>query len=371
MSSNNNNNNAEGQPPPAKRQRRSLGASDRVVLDVGGTKFITSASTLTSNSAYFASLLSDNWIEPDNGEDEIFIDQDPVPFKVLLAYMRRGVVMVDDINIDVLLLAEFLGIERLLLAIKVRWYCNIGRGPVHTTDDEIAEAFDQEHGGIMRAISSGLFQYFLKQNDVDAEKEFAMVRIISSEAPTPGAPLRLLYKLKEVGKSGTEHVIGAVHGALNGLHLKGYTHYENKLRTTKDIYTFSKRKHETMGSGATDIFIPNNDKRGQQRNNHVKQFAIVGTAENENRAAKMIGAPAEFDEDESVRSDPLRIAVLMDPDPSWLEDNGFVTREDEYEDIFREHLSSFVVTATRDSSANAKLILFSRLIVNERGNESW
>ena len=125
MSSNNDNNDIEGQPPAAKRQRRSLGASDRVVLDVGGTKFITSASTLTSNSAYFASLLSDNWIESNNGEDEIFIDQDPVPFKVLLAYMRRGNIKVDDIDTDVLSLAEFLGMERLLLAVKVRWYCNI------------------------------------------------------------------------------------------------------------------------------------------------------------------------------------------------------------------------------------------------------
>ena len=105
--------------------RRSLGTPYRVVLDVGGTKFITSASTLTSNSAYFASLLSDNWIESNNGEDEIFIDQDQVPFSVLLDYMRRGNIKVDDIDTDVLSLAEFLGMERLLLAIKVRWYCNI------------------------------------------------------------------------------------------------------------------------------------------------------------------------------------------------------------------------------------------------------
>ena len=150
-------------------------ASDRIVLDVGGTKFITAISTLTSNSSYFASLLSDNWIESNNGdEDEIFIDQDPVPFKVLLAYMRRGNIKVDDIDTDVLSLAEFLGMERLLLAVKVRWYCNIGRGPVVNTNDEIAVAFDQEHGGIMKAISAGLFPHFLKQNDVNTEKDYAV-----------------------------------------------------------------------------------------------------------------------------------------------------------------------------------------------------
>jgi len=276
MSSNNDNNNAEGQPPPAKRQRRSLGASDRVVLDVGGTKFITSASTLTSNSAYFASLLSDHWIESNNGEDEIFIDQDPVPFKVLLAYMRQGSIKIDDFSTEVLLLAEFLGIERLLLAVKVRWYCNIGKGSVHTTDNEIVSAFDQQHGGIMKAISSGLFQYFLKQNDIDAEKEFATFRIFR-EPPTPDAQLRYSYMLKEIGKSGPEHRTAGIHAALNGLHLKGYTHYESQLRTTKDTYTFSRRKHVTTMSsgGVADIFIPNdNETVVQERENQVKQFAI-------------------------------------------------------------------------------------------------
>ena len=119
MSSSNN-----GDEPTAKRQRRSFGASDRIVLDVGGTKFVAAASTLTSNSTYFASLLSDNWIESAGSEDEVFIDQDPDPFKVLLAYMRRGIIKVEDIDTNVLVLAEFLGVERLLFAVKARWYNN-------------------------------------------------------------------------------------------------------------------------------------------------------------------------------------------------------------------------------------------------------
>ena len=101
-----------------------------MTLDVGGTKFITAASTLTSNSAYFASLFSDNWNHHDDAGDEIFLDQDPVPFEILLAYMRRGMIKVKDVDTNVLALAEFLGMERLLLAVKVRWYCNIGKGPM-------------------------------------------------------------------------------------------------------------------------------------------------------------------------------------------------------------------------------------------------
>jgi len=359
-----NNDNIEGQPP-AKRQRRSLGASDRVVLDVGGTKFITSSSTLTSNSAYFAALLSDNWLESNNGEDdEIFIDQDAAPFSVLLAYMRRGNVKVEDINTDVLSLAEFLGLERLLVAVKVRWYCNIGKGPVHTTDDEIAVAFDQEHGGIMRAISSGLFRYFLNPNDVDAEKEFATLRF-SVEAPTPGATPRRVWKLKEAGKPDPEKAAVGITAALSGLHLKGYTHYESQLKS-KDTSTFSRRKHVTTMSsgGVTDIFIPNDDEAVEQgRNGRVKQFASV--LKDEHDTIRGIGAPAEFHEDESIRSNPLNCTLISRARDAcmWLEDNGFVTRENEYEDIFSRHMSS--------QTSDKKLSLFSRMIVHERGDESW
>ena len=368
MSSNNDNNNNEGQPPTAKRQRRSLGASDRVVLDVGGTKFITSASTLTSNSAYFASLLSDNWIKSNNG-DEIFIDQDPAPFKVLLAYMRRGVVMVDDINIDVLLLADFLGIERLLLAVKVRWYCNIGKGPVVTTDDEIAVAFDQQHGGIMKAITSGLFPHFLKPNDVDAEKEFATIRISKEASTTPGGgPSMISYIIKEVGKPSPGHSInGGLHIALNGLHLNGYMHHENKLRTVRDTYTFSRRKHATTDSEATDILIPNDGVVGHERNGRVKQFAFDYVKEDVEipgpSTFHSIHAPAEFCDDESKRSIPFLNVLIPNPGP-WLEDNGFVTRENEYEGIFREHHKDFLAD-------NEKISIFTRMISKSRDDSSW
>src|SRR5210317_1393297 len=108
-----------------------------ITLNVGGTKFITTASTLTSNSEYFASLLSDDWNQ-ESASSEIFLDQDPVPFGTLLAYMRSGMIKIEDIETAVLNLAEFLGLEKLLLAVKVRWYCNIGRGPVPSKDEEIA-----------------------------------------------------------------------------------------------------------------------------------------------------------------------------------------------------------------------------------------
>jgi hypothetical protein len=103
-----------------------MGATDRIVIDVGGTKFVTATQTLKSNSTYFTSLLSGQWMESssnnDNGQELLFLDQDPVTFGKLLGFMRRGMIKIEDIDIDVLLLAEFLGLERLLLGVKVRWY---------------------------------------------------------------------------------------------------------------------------------------------------------------------------------------------------------------------------------------------------------
>ena len=72
----------------SKRQKRSHG---RVRLNVGGTLFETSTSTLTGASNYFAAMLS--WWEGTTEEDDdegIFLDRDPDAFKVLLSCMRYG-----------------------------------------------------------------------------------------------------------------------------------------------------------------------------------------------------------------------------------------------------------------------------------------
>lgn len=328
--------------PSAKRQKRksSLGASYRITVDVGGTKFITSASTLSSNSTYFSSLLSDNWIhnESNNGNDEIFIDQDPDTFKVLLAYMRRGNIKVGDIDTDVLALAEFLGIERLLLAVKIRWYYNIGKGPVFSKDEEIAAAFDQRYGGIMKAISAGLFQYFLKQDDVNAEKDFAKFTIMYNSIE--GVP-RNFFSVKESGET-LEQMSGLI-GALNGLHQKGYTNYESQLHVStdaKETFTSSRRKHSILRTDATDILIPDENERCEEDKGKVKQFAMVmyKTHDDMKGGQTTLIVPAEFNEDESERSNPFQATCIIETGTfTWLEDNGFTSREEEYEIIFQRY----------------------------------
>mmetsp|Transcript_13541 Transcript_13541/g.29406 ORF Transcript_13541/g.29406 Transcript_13541/m.29406 type:complete len:376 (+) Transcript_13541:9-1136(+) len=113
-----------GEGPDIKKQKTASGgsatsSSGRVVLNVGGTLFTTSKTTLAGSSAYFDSLFSDEWAGGGDGDDGIFIDQDPEAFRVLLSYMRLGKVVASELTPPVLLQAQFLGMERLLQSVRI------------------------------------------------------------------------------------------------------------------------------------------------------------------------------------------------------------------------------------------------------------
>jgi len=303
---------------------------------MGGTKFVTAVSTLTPNSAYCASLFSDNWNHDDDAGDEIFLDQDPVPFEILLAYMRRGMIKVKDIDTNVLALAEFLGMERLLLAVKVRWYCNIGKGPIVSGDEEIAGAFDQEHGGIPKAISTGLFPYFLKRNEVDVDKDLA-----SMEFSEQGPYISVTIADSNGGVTKSPAVeAGCLVGALNGLHLKGYTKRESQLETANACaYTmvFSCIRHSAIASDARDIFIPAaHEMKIQMEDSSTKQFAML--LENMQNADEVTIAPAEFSDDPQERENPFAVAIFRTRAP-LLDNKCFDTREEGYEQLFKRYIS--------------------------------
>ena len=104
------------QQPDEKRR------TDRIVVDVGGTRFATSASTLTAGSEYFERLLSPRWCaEP---PEEIFLDRDPEPFKILLTYMRTGLLELSKDNQSlarrVMVEAEFLGMQGFIDSVKAQ-----------------------------------------------------------------------------------------------------------------------------------------------------------------------------------------------------------------------------------------------------------
>ena len=101
-------------------------ASDRVTLNVGGTIFETSKSTLVAGSSYFARHFSDTWAvsgTTTNGTEtnDLFLDLDHDSFKVLLSCMRRKAALMPadaDLFRRVLLDAEFLGCDFLLTEVK-------------------------------------------------------------------------------------------------------------------------------------------------------------------------------------------------------------------------------------------------------------
>ena len=128
---------------------------DRVVVDVGGTRFCTSTSTLTASSSYFQRLFSDRWAS--SSEDECFLDGDPEPFAILLSYMRRGHLdLPESLAQRVLLEAEFLGVDSLLVEVKARAHRNLHPEFQDSSDANAAASFDAEHGGLRDALRSGV-----------------------------------------------------------------------------------------------------------------------------------------------------------------------------------------------------------------------
>ena len=65
---------------------------DLVVLNVGGMKFHTTMDTLSNaESSMLRSMVSGNWVETEDSNEEIFIDRDGTYFRYILNWFRsRG-----------------------------------------------------------------------------------------------------------------------------------------------------------------------------------------------------------------------------------------------------------------------------------------
>lgn len=168
--------------------------SSRVRLDVGGRIFVSSVPTLTAASAYFRARFSDEWCNEveSSSSIECFLDQDPGPFEHLLSFMRNGFIKSEDINEGVLIQAEFLGIERLLQAVKCwaslqlhphRFVCDDDSKENTKVElegilNEIVSSFDEEYGGIMGAIATGILPSSLMCSLAAEEKEYSSITLI-------------------------------------------------------------------------------------------------------------------------------------------------------------------------------------------------
>ena len=156
----------EGSP---KRRRLHDGSADGkpdddvpLSIDVGGTLFRVSRTTLTNSSAYFESMLSARWTNDESDKkDVLFVDQDPSAFDALLTYMRSGIVHLprqdDFMAKKILILAEFLGVNGFLVSVKATTMKNIYRRD-ECLSDEITEAaeFDSRFGNTSAAVDKGI-----------------------------------------------------------------------------------------------------------------------------------------------------------------------------------------------------------------------
>ncbi|KAF1767595.1 hypothetical protein GCK72_007554 [Caenorhabditis remanei] len=74
--------------------------SSPIQLDVGGTIFKTSKSTLTRFDGFFKTMLETNVPVEQNKSGHIFIDRDPTHFRLILNFMRDGDVKLPDSKQD-------------------------------------------------------------------------------------------------------------------------------------------------------------------------------------------------------------------------------------------------------------------------------
>ena len=178
------------QPDEEQAEPRAARRTDRIVVDVGGTRFTTSASTLTSASEYFERLLSPRWCaEP---PDEIFLDRDPEPFAILLTYMRTGLLELSKDNQSlarrVMVEAQFLGMQSCIDCVKVaavKSHYSVG-----LIDGDAVDYFDQTHGSFDAAIRDGILpaRFFAPPPPPPPPK---IVQVVP--AP-PGTRVRICYE---------------------------------------------------------------------------------------------------------------------------------------------------------------------------------
>jgi|EP00908_Phaeocystis_cordata_P017793 hypothetical protein len=140
----------------AKRQK-----TDHVRLNVGGTIFETSVTTLTGASSFFASMFS-RW-DDSLHSDCVFIDRDADTFRILLSYMRTGIAVLPSLDHDlcarVILDAQYLAVDGLLQSIKaVAWRNMNPHKKKACKDDDAACAvrFDAGCASIESALREGI-----------------------------------------------------------------------------------------------------------------------------------------------------------------------------------------------------------------------
>jgi hypothetical protein len=355
-----------------------------VILNVGGTKFVTSKATLTVNSIYFTAQFSSLWDHHSGDDDEAqeyFLDQDPGPFQVLLSYMRKGFINIDDLaDVDVLLLAEYLGIEKIISATKVTCFRNMHPSSMATEDVAFTKFHEEAGASIKDAVKAGVLPRYLLECKPRA-REYAILRFHHGMGVVDAHGITTEDEHEET-------VTLPLLGCINWLSHYGYTQREEALSQKfhlGDELGFSRPPRALQHQDTTtDIFVPS--KSGPTNGlppKDKKTYLMLFT--DRERNSVVLYAP-EADEDIPVGN------ILGDldlPNTQWcsgfnLLDNGtagesyggfilawmnrkkYICRELELEHHFKkrvkEYLPFYYLNDTEASEANKEFKIFSKVL---------
>ncbi len=330
----------------AAAPQKVIGPLDRVELNVGGVSFHSTVATLTAKSSYFASLLSGNYKDTaGDGATQVFLDQDPGSFRKLLALMREGMIDAAVLDRGVLLLAEYLQMEELLVAVKARSYKNLQPGSLKMDDNAAADEFDKKYGGIRNALARvDLLGSIKEQPKPKEKKKFAVLTIGSDLDYTEfrGNVMRERVDITKVNEEGVEDEILyenlRIVGALNWLYSNGYTEQldvidDNSTWTLSITFSGSmtEANEDNQNGNTSRVFTPEVDNF--KNCSYTKEFA-------------MIGSPASSDPERGIfvvtrdpsGNDPSMTIKISSPEQAWLGKNGYTTCETGLESLLKDFM---------------------------------
>jgi len=169
-----------------------------VKLNIGGTIFTTSLSTLTSQETFFSAMLSGSFdiVEDENGA--YFIDRDPRNFHLILNYLRGQEIFFDDLSpMQIKELAsdcQFYQVEGLLCLMQEKGLVEIA--DAKSLVDEFVFKSDRDSNGIL---------YWLGVNKGESEEWMnpshnGMVQVIASSVMY-GSPCSITGREYEDGST--------------------------------------------------------------------------------------------------------------------------------------------------------------------------
>jgi hypothetical protein len=218
------------------------------------------------------------------------------------------------------------------------------------------------YGGTLKAISSGLHPLLLNQDIVNAEKILATMTIKCHDYEPKVADFEgFEFLLSEIGESDLNAAPGPLDcqliAAINWLHLRGYTVHERQLdkgQGPEYTMTFSRRKHSAIASDATDIFIPNDNEINQNNRGLTKQFAML--IEGDLTITKAI-----LPDTTPTANHHSPFYHVINGRMQCLEETGFIEREEEYENIFKDYVQAIIAHYFRDGTP-ARCRIYSRKV---------